>query len=85
MATAATFDFQDLTLEEIEFFEEYTGVTLEAVQPGRMPAKVLTAVAYLAKKRTDPDFTIDQAKKLKITEATDALGSIVAPPSTPAS
>jgi len=77
----ATFDWEDLTLEEIEFLEEYTGLSIDSMDiDGRPKGKLLVAMAYIARRRDDPDFTVEQARKMKIREANDALGAIVPTP-----
>lgn len=85
MAEEIEFDFNDLTLEEIEMFEEHTGLALQDVSKETgFSAKTLTAFAFIAMRRQDPDFSMEQAKKLKIKEATDALDALKARPTTPA-
>lgn len=58
-------DLSTLTLGEIELFEELTGQPFdEAFQPGKPKAKAMRALAVISKRRTDPDFTWEQAGDL---------------------
>lgn len=83
--TEVAFDWEDLTMEEIEFLEEYTGTALDEMQSAGSPkGKLLTAIAYIAMKRQDPEFTIEQARQLKIKEATGALDALGGPNPPPA-
>lgn len=59
-------DFDKLTLGEFEEIEDIAGY--EAVQKlmsGVVTAKSLVAVAYVIKRRNNPSFTMDDAKKLR--------------------
>lgn len=68
------FDLGDLTIGEIEEIEElldrpFTGL----MEDGKPMGKTLRAIGYIARKRTDPTFTFEDAKKLKlkVTATTD--------------
>jgi hypothetical protein len=70
-------DPNEFTLGELEEFEELTGLGIESLGPA-MPTKALTALVYLVERRTDPEFTMEAARKLKV-------GDIEGPnPTTPA-
>lgn len=71
----------DLSLGEAEFFEEATGIPLEDVtekyrvddnpkdkKKPALPIKALTALVCIAKRREDSEFTMEQARSLKISE-----------------
>lgn len=70
----------DLTLGEAEFFETETGISLEDMENFRLgdskkdakkpalPIKALTTLVCIAKRRSDPDFTMEQARNLKVSE-----------------
>lgn len=61
------FELDELSLDELETLEEITGLPFdEVIQEGKPKAAVMKAFAYIVKKRTDPDFTIEQAGALKI-------------------
>ena len=61
-------DISDLTIAEIVEVEELTGMPLDSLgQPDKPKGKMLQALAYISKKRNDPDFTFEDAGKIKIT------------------
>lgn len=70
-------DFEDLSFEEIEEVETRTGKPIEDLikrdaKDKSLPSAVeLRALAYLITRRTDPDFTWEQAGKLKLKLLTD--------------
>lgn len=80
MPEKISLSIDDLDLGEAEFFENETGIPLEDVERYRfddspenkdkpaLPAKALTAFVCIAKRREDSEFTMDQARKLKIGE-----------------
>ena len=70
------FDPNELTLEDAEDFEEYTGVPLaeigELVKPDAAgnatvapPMKVITAMVWISGRMKDPSFTLAQARATK--------------------
>lgn len=60
-------DFDDLELGELEDFEEATGLDFTQMKPGKaLPVKALTALVWIVKRRTEPDFTIEDARKMKL-------------------
>lgn len=61
-------DVNDLTLGEVEFFEQESGLSLGDLQDGKMTAKAVIALVCLVKRRTEPDFTMDDARKVKLSE-----------------
>ena len=62
-------DVNDLTLGEVEEIENLTGLTVGDFGDGtKMSAKLVTAFVYISKRRTDPDFTIEDARKIKLGE-----------------
>lgn len=57
----------DLTLAECEEFEAETGVLITSLdEGGEVPIKVLTALVWLTKRRDEPSFTLDDARKVKL-------------------
>lgn len=62
-----TFDFDDLTVDEIEAIEDALDAPLDlAFAPGQRKGKALRVMAWVIRRRTDPTFTLEQAGKLKI-------------------
>ena len=61
-------DISDLTIAEIVEIEELTGMPLDSLgQPDKPKGKMLQAMAYISKKRNNPDFSFEDAGKIKIT------------------
>lgn len=61
------FDVNDLTLGEIETLEEIVGGdVLRELGRGTPRAKTLLAVVYVIKQRVDPDITLDDVRRMKV-------------------
>jgi hypothetical protein len=56
-----------MTLGEVEEFEELTGIDITRM-PERPPAKALSALIFLQERRKNPQYTIEDARALKISE-----------------
>lgn len=70
MTTNVTFDFESLTLDEVEQIELITGSSIDQIlDAGHAKGKALKAIIFIMKKREDPNFTIEQAGKIPLTEA----------------
>jgi hypothetical protein len=69
-------DFEDITLGEIEEIEDYAGLPIQMI--GEMDKvgthKLRTALAWIVKRRENPKFTIEDAKKLKASELMTIMG-----------
>ena len=67
-------DVSDLTIAEVVEIEERTGLPLDALgQADKPKGKMLQALAYISKRRDNPDFTWEMAGDLKIsTDSTPA-------------
>lgn len=64
------FDFESLTLEEVETIENLVGESIdEAFGTGKPKGKALKVFAWVINKRTNPSYTIEQASKLSLKEA----------------
>ena len=64
-------DVSDLTIAEIVEIEERTGLPLDSLgQADKPKGKMLQALAFVSKRRTNPDFTWEDAGALKITTTT---------------
>ena len=60
-------DINDLTIAEVVEIEERTGLPLDALgQADKPKGKMLQALAYISKRRDNPDFTWEMAGELKI-------------------
>ena len=60
-------DINDLTIAEIVEIEELTGLPFDAMGDATKPkGKMLQALAFISKRRGNPDFTWEDAGALKI-------------------
>lgn len=68
------FDFESLTLEEVEQIELIAGTSIDQLMDAGQPkGKALKAIIYVIKKREDPNFTLEQAGKIPLKEAQGAF------------
>lgn len=70
-------DLDRMTLGELEMIEEVAGAdAARAMMAGQMSAKALIAVAYVVKRRDHPEFTIEDAKAMRVMalKQPDAVG-----------
>ena len=67
-------DVSELTIGEIVEIEERTGLPLDALgQADKPKGKILAAIAYVVKRRDNPDFTWEDALAIKITTTADKV------------
>lgn len=63
------FDINALDLGELEAFAEATGIGPMQLQDGwRPPLKAVMAFVWLMKRRENPAFTFDDARRVKVSE-----------------
>lgn len=61
------FNLEDLTMGELVELEEVAGLEhVQMLMKGQASAKALLAIAYLMKRRDDPNFTVEDARELKL-------------------
>ena len=66
------FNLEDLTIGEIVTIEELTGLPFDAMtDPDKPKGKLLQAIAYISKRRENPEFTFEMAGDLKLNLASD--------------
>ena len=66
------FNLNDLTIGEIVTIEELTGLPFDAMtDPDKPKGKLLQAIAYISKRRDNPEFTFEDAGNLKLNLASD--------------
>jgi hypothetical protein len=64
------FDFDSLTLEEVELIENLTNSSIdESFANGKPKGKALSAFVWVVKKRQNPNYKMEDAKKLSLKEA----------------
>jgi hypothetical protein len=74
MTKETKFDFESLTLEEVETIELITGSSIDQLMDAGQPkGKALKAIIYVIKKRKDPNYTLEQAGKIPLREAQEAF------------
>ena len=62
-----SFDIADLTIDEIEMIEDATNTAFDELFKARAKkAGALRAIAWVVKRRDNPDFTLAQAGALKM-------------------
>ncbi len=62
-----TVDINSLTIAEVVEIEDRTGLPLDALgQADKPKGRMLQALAYISKRREDPEFTWEMAGELKI-------------------
>lgn len=66
----SNFDFESLTLEEVETLEALTGEAIDqAFANGKPKGKVLKCFIWIVMKRDNPKFTIEDASKFSLSQA----------------
>lgn len=64
------FDFESLTLEEVELIENLTNTSIdEAFGNGKPKGKALSAFVWVVLKRDNPNYKMEDAKKLSLKDA----------------
>jgi hypothetical protein len=75
--TTNAFDFESLTLNEVEQIELITGASIDQLMDAGQPkGKAMKAIIFTIKKRTDPNFTLEQAGAVSMTEANNMFASV---------
>jgi hypothetical protein len=78
--TNQIFDFESLTLNEVEQIELITGNSIDQLlDAGQAKGKAMKAIIFIMKKRIDPDFTLEQAGQISMTEANSLFAGVADP------
>ena len=73
--------FSTLTLDEVETIENLSGQPMdELMQVGKLKGKALKAIIWVARKRTDPNFKMEDAGKVTFSEALDLFKAVESDP-----
>ena len=68
------FNINDLTISEIVTVEDLTGLPFDALSdPDKPKGKMLQALAFISKKRENPEFTFEMAGELSISMESEEL------------
>lgn len=66
-ADVLSMDIDSLTIDEIEIIEDIIDAPLDSLaKPGAKKAKLLKAMAFVVKRRDNPDFTLEDAGRLRV-------------------
>lgn len=72
----AKFDFETLTIGEVETIEHISGNPIDALMDDKsLKGKSLKAVVFVIKKRENAMFTLEDAAKLSFKDAMDILNA----------
>lgn len=73
--------FSALTLDEVETIENLSGQPMdELMGAGKLKGKALKAIIWVARKRTDPNFKMEDAGKVSFAEALDLFKGVAEDP-----
>lgn len=67
-----SFDLEQLTIGDLEDLEDICGKPYEELDFTKPNAKMVKAMVYLSERRRNPDFTIDDARGVKLADVTAA-------------
>ena len=71
----ANIDFNSMTLNEIELIEQLTSRNIDSIMADDAPrGRAFKAIIFVYKKRTDPNFTFEQAGNFSLEEASALFG-----------
>jgi hypothetical protein len=71
----ATIDFNAMTLDEVEQIEQLTGRGIDSIMAEGSPrGRAFKAIIFVMSKRTNPNFTFEDAGKLSLEEAAALFG-----------
>jgi hypothetical protein len=74
MTMETKFDFETLTLAEVETIELITGSSIDQLMDAGQPkGKALKAIIFVIKKRVDPNYTLEDAGRIPLKEAQEAF------------
>jgi hypothetical protein len=69
--------FSTLTLDEVETIENLSGQAMdELMGVGKLKGKALKAIIWVAKKRVDPNFKMEDAGRVTFAEALELFKGI---------
>lgn len=78
--TNAKTTFENFTLGEVAAIESLSGQSIAAMATGAPVGKMMAAMAYVIKRRSNPDFTFDDALALNMAQANEVMGFNIADP-----
>lgn len=69
-----TFDLDAMTVADVEVLEEVSGFALANMDFKSPPARLVRAMVYLAGRRQDPTFTLEDAGAVKLSQLASVGG-----------
>lgn len=73
--------FSTLTLDEVETIENLAGQPMdELMQAGKLKGKALKSIIFVAKKRIDTNYKMEDAGKVTFAEALDLFKGVAEDP-----
>jgi len=73
--------FSTLTLDEVETIENLSGMPMdELMGVGKLKGKALKAIIWVARKRVDPNFKMEDAGKVTFADALELFKGVDADP-----
>lgn len=73
--------FSSLTLDEVETIENLSGTAMdELMGAGKLKGKALKAIIWVAKRRVDPNFKMEDAGKVTFAEALELFQGVTTDP-----
>jgi len=73
--------FSTLTLDEVETIENLSGTPMdELMGVGKLKGKALKAIIWVAKKRVDPNFKMEDAGKVTFADALELFKGVTEDP-----
>ena len=67
-----SFKLDELTIGDIEDIEEITGIEYDGIDWSKPSMKLMKAMVYISERRSNPAFTLDDARAVKVVEITTA-------------
>lgn len=72
----AVFDFESLTIEDVETIEHISGRAIDSIMDDESPkGKTMKAIVFVVKRKENPMYTLDDAGKVSFKEAMELLQS----------
>lgn len=63
-----TINAEEMELGEVEFFEAESGLTFDELTQGRTNTRALLALITIQERRKNKDYTMDDARKIRVSE-----------------
>lgn len=76
-------DVDEMTLGELEELEALAGCTIEDIMQGERSVRSMIAIIFILRRRDNPAFTLEDAKRVKMSELELVDGADVEDPPVP--